>query len=354
MPIQNTVFIFGAGASYDVIGNHTLPNYEYGNKWKPPLTKDLFKSTQEFDDLVINYPELSILTGDVRRAVQEKNMDFESYMMNVKQLSETNPLRHRQLVQMRFYLRELLNECSNKYVYTANQYGTLIARLLDIKGAAKITFVSFNYDTLLEQAMMACRLLPERHSLSMASYIHADIPLIKPHGSVQWIYKIPRDRYSPQLGWNKWLFEVLAKIEPDVSKIPIDIDVYWKSHGEMGKFDENNFYYPAIAIPLNKKTEFLLPREHLGTLKTALVEAQNIVTIGWRGAEDKFCNLMKECLADRRHNLHVVTENLQSAQEICDRLQINYLEQSSSLPRGGGFSKFLTNFDNQQLASMLS
>src|SRR3989344_4052741 len=226
-------------------------------------------------------------------------------MFDLKQRSITNPLRHRQLVQLRFYLRHLLNQCSNQYVYTGNQYGVLIGRLLDIKGDAQVTFVTFNYDTLIEQAMIATGIMPSK--LTLQEYLKAPIPLIKPHGSTQWVYRLRSQGGNPKGREVEWLLEQYPMQEPDISKIPIQIDEEWNMNGNLRSFETPYVYYPAIAIPLNQKTEFVCPPEHIASLEAALETAKHVVTVGWRGSEDRFCRLLQTHCPKNKIRLHVVS-----------------------------------------------
>jgi len=66
----------------------------------------------------------------------------------------------------------------------------------------------------------------------------------------------------------------------------------------------NTGVIPAIAIPVQGKAAFECPQEHLDLLERAIWQTNRVVTIGWRGVEQRFLDLYQarqsrgESLAD--------------------------------------------------------
>lgn len=355
--VQNTVFIFGAGASHDVIAKHTQPRHPHGADWQPPLTKDLVKSIPRFDHLIVQYPELKSLAGQIRSALLNDGNNFEDLMVGLREKAKTNAIRYRQLVQLRFYLRWLLYHCSSEYVYTGNQYATLISNLMDIKGDAEVTFVTFNYDTLVEQAMIDMRILPKNLD-KLDHYIDSDIKLIKPHGSVNWIHRI-NDNLQKPTGDNdvvSILFSMFPNEEPKIDESEIRIDDHWSTGRSISDYRDPYIHYPALAIPLNKKSEFICPPTHIAALERVLSNAKNIVTIGWRGREEHFGAMLSSCRKNRPR-LFVVSggdRGKESAAEIKDHLNVSYLDNAKTDSFGEGFSGFIQKYDSGELEKLLS
>ena len=50
---------------------------------------------------------------------------------------------------------------------------------------------------------------------------------------------------------------------------------------------------PAIAIPAEPKAQFVCPKDHLTALTRALPHVDNVLCIGWRGADRSLVELMK-------------------------------------------------------------
>lgn len=354
--MRNTVFIFGAGASHDVIASHTQPHHAFGEDFKPPLTSGLFKSSEKFDTLINAHPELKSLAGEIRSKLQVGANTLEDFMVDLRERAKSNPIRYRQLVQLRFYLRHLLHKCSSNYVVSGNQYGTLIAKIMDIKKDAEVTFVTFNYDTLIEQAMIDLGLMP-REFEKMDSYINGPIKLIKPHGSVNWVHRINASKFFQSgSGILTTYFSMHPDSEPEFNE-EVRIDDDWVHARNIVDYREPYIHYPAIAVPVNEKNEFVCPKSHIQVLDDALSRARNIVTVGWRGREELFCRKL-EALKPNRPILTVVSggkNGAQSAQEIQDFLRVTYLNNARQHgPFADGFSGFIRDFDTSELEKMLS
>jgi hypothetical protein len=58
--------------------------------------------------------------------------------------------------------------------------------------------------------------------------------------------------------------------------------------------------FPAIAIPVSEKSTFECPRSHLGELERLIPKVTKILTIGWRGAEKHFLDMLSKGLANSR------------------------------------------------------
>jgi hypothetical protein len=80
---------------------------------------------------------------------------------------------------------------------------------------------------------------------------------------------------------------------------------------------------PAIAIPVETKTEFECPESHLDCLREMVDSVTKLLIIGWRGAENHFLRLLRDSglrevtaqvIADRRENAEEVLQRLQEAE----------------------------------------
>ena len=142
--------------------------------------------------------------------------------------------------------------------------------------------------------------------------------------------------------------------EPDISKIPIQIDEEWNMNGNLRSFETPYVYYPAIAIPLNQKTEFVCPPEHIASLEAALETAKHVVTVGWRGSEDRFCRLLQTHCPKNKIRLHVVSTSEKSATSIADNLNATYIHNAHVRIYKNGFSGFMRDHDSSDLLKILS
>ena len=151
--------IFGAGASYDSASDFPLPRRFDGNTggpWRPPLAKDLFRDPNlEFGDVVGKYPRLSHILPFLREPALERSVEEELEALEDQGGSE----RIRELAAVCYYLRDLLFESTIQWERRVNgvtNYAPLIGEILRLnKGDQPVCLVTFNYDLLLDHALLS-------------------------------------------------------------------------------------------------------------------------------------------------------------------------------------------------------
>src|SRR5262249_17316837 len=135
-----------------------------------------------------------------------------------------------------------------------------------------VTYVTFNYDTLLERAATDCLGLTFE---SIHSYVAGQAAwIIKPHGSVDWAVAV-----RPNMKLNeKQLIEQAASLTlvqpPDYRVWPIGSEYYAEGIGT---------FIPAIAIPLETTKSYECPDDHIQKLSERIRRTTKILVIGWRG-----------------------------------------------------------------------
>lgn len=358
--MDNTVFIFGAGASHGVLTDLTHSNLRVSYQdYQPPLTKDLFHPNEKYTNILLHYKELYGAREDIISELKTPSNTLESVMLKWKKYAEGNFLRLKQLVQFRFYLRQLLYPCIG-YAPNGGLYTALINKVLDIQDSAEVTFVTFNYDLLIESALSHCGLYNDPFDLTaLTDYIPNTLPLIKLHGSVNWVYKIDAcANIYGNLGKKtsdvfERIFQISENQEPQVNELSID-------NNANALATENTILYPAIAIPVEQKNAFIAPESHVELLKIRLKNAKNIVCIGWRAQEEAFWNLFSEVRSGdgnfplQRPRLIFVGTNNHSVTETIDNVVSKYMPNASSLKYFQGFSGFLEDYDSEKLNKLLS
>lgn len=60
--------------------------------------------------------------------------------------------------------------------------------------------------------------------------------------------------------------------------------------------DRARVYFPAVALPVEQKVSFECPESHVTALREKLPHVTHMLTIGWRGTENTFLDLLKEHL----------------------------------------------------------
>src|ERR1700674_1887596 len=179
--------ILGAGASYDSSLYHMLDTHPVENyPWRPPLADHLF-ARRVFQPLLSKYPHamgiLPQLTGVAQGTALERILD------KLQGEAKNHPLRRSQLTAVRFYLRDLLTECRQRWLQETSwhtNYFPLLDQLQEWreKSGQPICIVNFNYDVMLEDALPTVGV----DTSSLVGYIaHDSWKIIKPHGSVDWV-----------------------------------------------------------------------------------------------------------------------------------------------------------------------
>lgn len=289
--------ILGAGASYDSDpASPPPPARQDPNKalWRPPLAAGLFD--QRFSRIAGTFRACQPLYQPLREA---DNIEEELERMFAK--IDTLPHYRRYLFQLRDYIQYVLHSVTYGWTSSTQRttnYVTLFSAVRDwvVPQKERACFVTFNYDTLLDQAWedtLGCSLQTMNSYVPTdeSSSVSAPFALIKLHGSINWWRLVRNVLPGPiidsvdNLLWTNE-YEVnsgyLASTEPPGLRAP----------------EPNTAYVPAISIPTATKTDssFECPPEHMAALKRALPDVTHLLTIGWRGREQHLLKLWKEVL----------------------------------------------------------
>src|SRR5712692_9306741 len=127
--------IFGAGASYDSLGD--LPPPTRGSveaindpQYRPPLANDLFEKRGFFDPWIQQYHECGPVVERLRRLPGDSN--FERELEKLRAEAAGYPLRHVQLHAIRYYLRRIIGNCGQQVLQSwqgVTNYSTLLDRI---------------------------------------------------------------------------------------------------------------------------------------------------------------------------------------------------------------------------------
>lgn len=276
--------ICGAGASFDA-----FPGPAAG--YRPPLAADLFSERPDFLQVLQEWPAARSVVQRMRNR-DPKGASVEQVLSQfMTRLEQTgDPVYKRDVIALRFYLREVILRSSTaaaKDVAHLTNYLELVTRLHDVR-PGDVAFVSFNYDTLLEDAITArfgCRFR------GLADYLEAPMPVFKPHGSVNWVELIPATAPPPPGGGYYYMHNSL----PDVAEF-----ADFNTAGTVQMLDERSrnhgrqeLVVPAVAVPVTDKDAFVMPDEHLVALTELLKRVTHVLTVGWRGTETRFQELCR-------------------------------------------------------------
>jgi hypothetical protein len=239
-----------------------------------------------------------------------------------------------QFAAFRFYLQQVLHECGKEWAgaaHNSTNYVELLSRLdrwRHSRGEV-ICFVTFNYDTLLEDAI--------EHALNwrpreMQDYIAFDeYQVLKLHGSVNW----GRLAEGPMSAGGD---RARKNMIEGIHSLSIT-DEFRISDAAADPRQRPYLLFPAISIPVVSKSQssFECPANHLDALAECATQTTHLLVIGWRAQEEHFLQIVRP-FPKLRHIL-VVSGGTAEARETAERLRTNPIQGLS--PRGEGFSEFL-------------
>src|SRR5882762_1220030 len=343
--------IFGAGASYDSLADIPPPRTQTGRVGdlasRPPLADQLFERREFFDPWIEQYYECGPVVDRLRRLPRDSN--FERELEKLRAEAADYPQRHIQLHAIRYYLQRTISRCGEA-VITESKGVTNYATLLDDIGywrakhpSEEVRFVTFNYDTLLEHACDSALKLPFP---SIVSYVSRIYKVYKPHGSVNWVRIVENgDRVNS------------ANPEHSIiglgDSLMLGDDHYQVKHPESAPVDDDGRYvYPAIALPVETKSNFECPSDHLNYLKSDIPNVTKLLVIGWRATEAHFLELWKAPRVALISKIAIVVGGAGEAQRVQNSLKAAGIgvrqapsprrPETRSLLADNGFSEFVS------------
>ena len=179
--MKRTIFIFGAGAAHDSLDAEYNP--ARSPTWQPPLTDEIFGGNPlNYESYIKEFPSIGSLMPKFRRILRSipKKLSLEELLERLVQESTQFPYKIPQVIEIRFYLRRLLQLCSDNYINYGGNYSELIDSVQSlIKEKGHVTFVTFNYDLLIENAYKERGIA---NFFTIEDYHSSWIELIKLHG----------------------------------------------------------------------------------------------------------------------------------------------------------------------------
>ena len=335
--------IFGAGASYDSAPFRPLNKYppRHGGlpnfyQYRPPLSKELFDDRPPFNEWLNRFRwRIGSVLLDLRNAPEVSSVEHELERLNEE--AQTHPERHWQLAAVKFYLLYMIQGCEGEWANNpqigATNYASLLGQIQTHRAGERLCLVTFNYDTMLEDAIQVVGIRIE----SLSDYIASDdCKIIKLHGSVNWAREVKTS--IGDVG-SRDVFSIANILIDKVTELDISseyrmINDYW-----ITMKDPKRVFFPALAIPFETKKNYECPSEHVEALERCILEVTKILIIGWRATESHFVSLLCEKL---RANVQIMTvaENRDKATESNQRIQEAGIK-GMYLASDFGFSDFL-------------
>lgn len=283
--------ILGAGASFDCVDRDRTTRLGIRN---PPLAAQLFDERADFIEVLLQNPQALSIVQRMRR-LAPLGGGVEDALNRVVDLAEQtrNPLYLQDVLALRFYLREIILKSTSPIPVAtagATNYLDLVTRLHDysLEVGCRVSFVTFNYDNLLEQAIAS------RFSYAFSttdSYVSAPMAVFKPHGSVDWVDAIPLDANKRLENYymHTGAVHLAEHLDATRKSAVLMLDAQKVNTG----WGPQEVVVPAIAIPITNKDAFLLPCGHEQELAARMRDVDTLLVIGWRASEAAFKDLAR-------------------------------------------------------------
>jgi hypothetical protein len=279
------LLILGAGASYDAIP--TIPvQYHQQHQYRLPLANHLFDRRyhsylENFEQGIPIIPYLQALPS---------GLTVEKALQQLQEETVFHKDRFSQLLAIKFYLQHLISELETRWTNAGNgvlNHWTLMDQVRSVLGDQPVITVTFNYDRIIDKVL-------ERYGRrfeTVEDYVRSNnYPLFKLHGSVNWGRRIE----STKLFSGDWKKDLKQLIDDAESLMPsrhfvLVENVHTHAFAERG-------LYPAIAIPLESKTDYECPSDHISDLTQMLHDVDRVIIIGWRAADKPFVELISQII----------------------------------------------------------
>jgi hypothetical protein len=325
--------IFGAGASYDSAPDQGIR--------RPPLAAEL----TEYPSVAAKYPASRAVIDYLDRAAENGSTSLEAGLAAFAELAERSTDRMMQLTAFRFYLCEVIQNATRAWLdatHGRTYYLALFNYLLEWQERSKepIRIVTFNYDTLIEDALGS--LFTGWRFDSIASYVsRRDWTLMKLHGSITWS-RVGGSATKPGRGEAN-IDRAIAAANQLASP---DLEFAVISALDMPSLD-NRIYFPALAVPMANKTSFECPSLHIDALKSCFPEVNRVLICGWRAAESHAVNILSGI--NPGYQLGIVAGSRADVAEVHTNLAAAGRKGMLVLDQRGGMTSFASDMENQLL-----
>jgi len=299
--------IFGAGASYDSLARYP-PESGSAMEWRPPLADQLFDA--RFGPYIQQFRQMHAVVPDLQNPVG----GVEAVLERFQSEAPTYPRRLNQLAAVRYYLQSMLSNCQRNwenYTRGVTNYKALLDRIDHRVKGVKI-LVSFNYDTLLEDALESTVGLKID---GMSRYLSSDYLVAKLHGSINWIHRIK----GPAIELSGMETDIASRAIDKASQLDVNPPIDLAPHFPLARWG-NDAIIPALSVPVATKSVYECPPEQQQALLEGLPDVDRVLMIGWKAREKRLLESMAE-LMKKNLRIMIVSSSEGKASELVIRLQ---------------------------------
>jgi len=99
--------------------------------------------------------------------------------------------------------------------------------------------------------------------------------------------------------------------------------------------------FPPLAIPMERKNDFVCPAGHLEQLRSCIPKVTKLLMIGWHATDAPFIQLLIQNQPVQPMSLHVVCGAPSEGKEVVSRIVADGLRVKDVESDYSGFSKFI-------------
>lgn len=339
------VFIFGAGASRAAQDAQRAKQQE---DHRAPLANDLFgPAYQDAAYRVLDGADFKRCGQGCADAIRDGG-NLESWLTKRwESVPSFGPQKqHAEKAffgRVCFYLWRLLQRVSDTYQgANGNTYYRLMRKLID--SDEDFALISFNYDTFLDRAVK------EVHGATLESVdSYLNVPLIKPHGSVNWL--LERDSDSGYRAEEKpddaaWLARASARMFNGGEFNVKDWTVVDPTHMALREISElrqtrRRYFYPLLFMPVTTKWNETVVGFHSTMIERAqqeISDASAVYVVGYSASDDVFAQIVDSARAGT--SLYVVGHG-DGVDQIADRIVKKHSQLHLEKAHPVGFQDFV-------------
>jgi hypothetical protein len=328
------VVIFGAGASYDSLDTDHMETVAPVIGWQPPLAAQLFALRPgTFGTVMDTFRTAQAAFMQLQRAVG-RNEPVEDAIERFM-TSNADALGQRQISAVLFYLQEIIWRSGQTWVnasFGQTNYAYLAQQIerWRIEHEERVTYVTFNYDLMLEEALRPFLVFNQ-----FTDYVGGSTQLLKVHGSVDWGQIVETSERNGDSDGRRYLVDHAPDLFPERRH-------FGRFHNWTTSYPKDLpstlSMYPAMALPTRGKAGFVCPPEQILQLQFAIQEMDRLLMIGWKAEEKHMLEYLAK--APQRVRSHVVTSKIDSAVGLSNRLH-GIIQGANPRPFGDGFSGYV-------------
>jgi hypothetical protein len=332
--------IFGAGASYDsdarnpVLVDSSRSTANMAVSDRPPLAKELLAT--RYRRIANQYPpSIAVLDYIEQHQAGGSADSIETILAQYADRCPSSRQCRQALVAFRFYLASLLTESTSGWLRNTNgstTYLSLLNYLLEWqeKAGEDIQLVTFNYDTLLEDAIE--KVIPDWTIRSLDDYSrHPGWSLLKLHGSISW------SRCGDGTGSGSSEENAVRAITC-ADEAYSDLSYSWVNAVRARITGEDTVYFPAIAIPMTGKTTFECEERQVAAFRAAVPNVTRLLICGWRAAEAHAVEILDQLRPG--YYLGIVTAGADALQEVETNLGHAHTKGVPKIAEAAGMARF--------------